>query len=282
MIYALATTSALMFALASALQHRSAQRADHAKAMRISLLFSLALDPIWIIGILADAVALLFQFAALIKGSVLVVQPILAVGLVFSLLFSAILNKKWLSRSEWLLSIVTAVSLFGFLKVGVPSRLTDVSTLSSWLVVGALTLVITIVMGVVAMKLGGLKRVVLLSVSAGILHGVTVSLSKIVSQDFAAKGILHLAVDPYVWLLIVLGAADLLVIQSAFQAGPLKVSLPIISVVEPIVALGVSLLVLHERLSASGAGIAVAIVSLCVMLGAVWALARVSAEHGEL
>ena len=89
MIYALATISALMFALATALQHRSAQKADSAKAMRPALIFFLALDPMWLLGIVADIVGLFFQFAALVNGSVLVVQAILAIGLVFSLFFPA-------------------------------------------------------------------------------------------------------------------------------------------------------------------------------------------------
>lgn len=282
MIYALATISALMFALASALQHKSAQNADQSKAMRPSLLFHLALEPIWLLGIAADVIALFFQFAALISGSVLVVQPILAIGLVFSLLFSAGLQHKWLSPSELWLSLLTGIALFGFLKVGVPSRLFDRSSLTSWLLVVCATAIMIAILGVAGMRVTERRRTIILAVAAGILHGVAVSLSKVVSQDFASKGLLHLVVDPYVLLLVIVGAADLLVIQSAFQAGPLRVSLPIISVVEPVVALGISVIVLHERLTTTGAGVVVAIVSLAVMLVGVYGLAKVSTGQGNL
>lgn len=282
MIYALATTSALMFALASALQHKSAQGADHDKALKPTLLLLLASDPIWLIGIIADVGGLFFQFAALIHGSVLVVQPILAIGLVFSLVFSAALHGKWLSRDEFWLSILTSIALFGFLKVGVPARLIDRSTLSSWILVVGITGIVVAGLSILAIKSSQIKRTVFLAIAAGVLHGVAVSLSKVVSQNYSTYGLFHLVVDPHVYLLIIVGAADLLVIQSAFQAGPLKVSLPIISVIEPVVALVISYTVLHERPSASGFGVIVAIFSLVVMLVGVWGLARVSTEHGDI
>jgi drug/metabolite transporter (DMT)-like permease len=282
MIYTLATISALMFALASALQHKSAQGADHTKALKPTLVFTLATKPVWLIGIVADIGGLLFQFAALAEGSVLVVQPILAVGLVFSLVFSAALYGKWLSGSEIVLSLITTAGLFGFLRVGIPVKLIDRSSLSSWLIVVAITALLVFGLGTMALRSLQRKRTVLLSVGAGILHGVSVSLSKVVSQDFVSLGPAHLLLDPHVYLLIIVGAADLVVIQSAFQSGPLKDSLPIISVIEPIVALLISVIVLHEHPSASGLELVVAGLSLTVMLAGVWGLARVTTEHIDL
>lgn len=276
MIYALATISALMFALASALQHKSAQKADHKKAMRPSLLFVLALDPIWLLGIFADIVALFFQFDALINGSVLVVQPILAIGLVFSLLFSALLNDKRLTSKELALAILTTLALFGFLSVGVPPRLVDRSSLVVWVFVVLATGVVVTILVIIGMRSTLKGRTVALAIAAGVLHGVAVSLSKMVSQSYSSNGLVYLLVDPHTWLLVVVGAADLLVIQSAFQAGPLRISLPIISVIEPVIALSISISVLHERLTASGFGIVLAVVSLVAMLFGVSGLARIT------
>ena len=227
-------------------------------------------------------ITLLFQFAALTQGSVLVVQPILAVGLVFSLFFSAALYGKWLSVSELILSLITAVGLFGFLKVGIPVKLIDSSSLSSWIVVVAVTAVLVFGLGFSALRSLQRKRTVLLSIGAGILHGVAVSLSKVVSQNFVSLGPAHLILDPHVYLLIIVGAADLVVIQSAFQSGPLKESLPVISVIEPVVALLISVIVLHERPSTSGIGLVLAGLSLTVMLAGVWGLAKLTTEHVEL
>ncbi len=276
MIYALATISALMFALATALQHRSAQKADAEKAMRPALIFFLALDPMWLLGIVADIVGLFFQFAALVNGSVLVVQAILAIGLVFSLFFSAVLHNIRLKSSELVLSLLTALALIGFLSVGVPARLKDTSTLSSWLIVAMATAIVVVALGAFAHHADKVRRTFLLGVAAGILHGFTVSLSKVVAQNFVAHGMLRVAVDPHAWILVIMGIADVLVIQSAFQAGPLRVSLPIISVVEPVVAIAIGLVVLHETLSASTSGAVVAALSLSLMLLGVWGLARVA------
>lgn len=278
MIYALATTSAIMFALATALQHRSAQKADHSKAMRPSLLFFLALDPMWLLGLGADIVGIFFQFAALVKGSVLVVQAILAIGLVFSLFFSALLHNIRLKYSELVLSGLTALALVGFLIFGTPAQLIDKSALSSWFILALATGVVTVALWMFARNSSTFRRTSVLGISAGILHGFTVSLSKVVSQNFVALGVYHLIIDPHTWILVVMGAADILVIQSAFQAGPLGISLPIISVVEPFVAILISVIVLHESLSMSVFGRVIAGLCLAVMLLGVWGLARVSTE----
>ena len=279
MIYALATTSAIMFALATALQHRSAQKADHSKAMRPSLLFSLALDPMWLLGLGADIVGIFFQFAALIKGSVLVVQAILAIGLVFSLFFSAVLHNIRLKYSELVLSGLIVLALIGFLTFGTPPVLIDRSALSSWLILAAGTALVTTAVWMFARNSGTLRRTTALAIAAGILHGFTVSLSKVVSQNFAALGIFHLLVDPHTWILLAMGAADILVIQSAFQAGPLRISLPIISVVEPLIAFLISVTVLHESLALSLLDKAIAGVCLALMMVGVWGLARVATEE---
>ncbi|NNN19401.1 MAG: DMT family transporter [Acidimicrobiaceae bacterium] len=279
MIYALATISALMFALATALQHRSAQKADQSKAMRPALLFFLALDPMWLLGIGADIVGLFFQFAALVKGSVLVVQAILAIGLVFALFFSAVLHSIRLKASELALSVMTTLALIGFLSFGAPARSIDSSAFSSWLILAVATALLTFVLGVVAINSAPIRRTFVLGVAAGVLHGFTVSLSKVVSQNFVSMGLSRVATDPHTWLLVIMGAVDILVIQSAFQAGPLRVSLPIISVTEPMVAFVISIVVLHESLSATLYGKVVAILALMVMLAGVWGLARITARE---
>lgn len=279
MIYALATMSALMFALATALQHKSAQKAGVEKAMRPALLFFLVLDPMWLVGIGADVVGLFFQFAALVNGSVLVVQAILAIGLVFSLVFSAVLHNIRLKSSELVLSAVTALALVGFLSIGVPDRSVDKSTLTSWFVVAAATAAVTVVLAGFARTASRNHRTFLLGVSAGVLHGFTVSLSKVVAQNFVAHGVLKILLDPHLWILAAMGIADILVLQSAFQSGPLRVSLPIISVIEPVVAIGIGIVVLGETLSETALGAAIAVLSLGVMLLGVWGLARVAAEE---
>ena len=281
MIYALATLSTFMFALATALQHRSAQKADSEKSLRPALLLYLALDPAWLIGIGADIVGLFFQFAALVNGSVLVVQAILAVGLVFSLFFSAVLHNIRLKSSELVLSGVTAVALIGFLSIGVPSRSIDSSTLPNWIAVALVTASAAGVLVDFAYNAGTNKKTLLLGAAAGILHGFTVSLSKVVAQNFVAHGMGRILLDPHLLILAVMGAADILVLQSAFQAGPLRFSLPVISVVEPVVAFAIGIAVLGERLSGTALGAAIALTSLAVMLLAVWGLARVVGEESS-
>jgi hypothetical protein len=75
------------------------------------------------------------------------------------------------------------------------------------------------------------------------------------------------------WALLALGAAGLLLSASAYQAGALRASLPIMDTVEPVSAVVIGTVVFGERLSSSPAGLALqlcaagAAVTGIVMLG---------------
>jgi hypothetical protein len=64
--------------------------------------------------------------------------------------------------------------------------------------------------------------------------------------------------EPYVLLCV--GIVGLVLSQSAFQSGPLSVSLPIIDTLEPTGAVAIGALVFHEHVSASPA---ILVVQLC-------------------
>ena len=84
--------------------------------------------------------------------------------------------------------------------------------------------------------------------------------------------------------MVVIGAAGIYVQQLAFQAGALQASLPVITVLEPLVAAALGLTLLHEQLRASGGRLALLIVAVVVMTIATITLARGRAhvEEAEL
>jgi drug/metabolite transporter (DMT)-like permease len=53
------------------------------------------------------------------------------------------------------------------------------------------------------------------------------------------------------WAMAVAAIVGLVLAQSAFQAGPLSVALPLLDVIEPLVAVGIAVTVFGERISHS-------------------------------
>ena len=76
-IVLLSLASAASYGLAAVLQHRAAITEPAGLSMRAGLLINLARRPRWLIGNALDGVGYLFQFLALRRGSLILVEPIL-------------------------------------------------------------------------------------------------------------------------------------------------------------------------------------------------------------
>ncbi len=124
-----------------------------------------------------------------------------------------------------------------------------------------------------AHPLSGAARAGLLAVAVGVLGGVLAVLTKAVVAA-AGHGLLHLLATSETYGLAVVGLGGAYVQQLAFQAGDLQASLPILTVLEPVVAVVLGLTVLHEDLTAHGGQLVVLLLSVGVMTVATSALAR--------
>lgn len=275
----LALAAAASFGLASALQHLEAGRVDKRGALDPGLLTALARRPIWLLGIVADVLAVVLQAVALHFGAVALVQPLLVAGLPVAVLLSAryagraLLGKERLglllcTGGLLLLAPATATTSLGI----APSRAT--ATIAGVLLgaaAGALLLLAHRVprlappaTGTAAGAVIGAGSV-LLAVSAGRTGDIPALLG---------------SVAPYAALVV--GLLGLLLSQVAFQTGALGAPLAALSVVEPVVAVLLAVTVLHERLPSGAADRAAAVVGALLAVAGVVALTREEPARAEL
>ena len=86
----LALVAALLFSLGTVLQAQVASQSSEEDAAKAGFLFQLARKPRWVAGIVADGLGFAAQAAALAIGRLdVVVQPLLATAVVFSLPLNA-------------------------------------------------------------------------------------------------------------------------------------------------------------------------------------------------
>jgi drug/metabolite transporter (DMT)-like permease len=266
--------SALLYALASVLQQRAAGEAPAERALRLRLLVGLFARPIWLIGILADGAGFVLQFVALDHGSLVLVQPLLVSGLLFALPVGAAMTHRRLMPSEWLGSAATVAGLSLFLVVAAPGPGHDKASNLAWLVTGVCTLIPIAVLVAVSRSTGGALRAGLMAAAGGIFYGLAAALTKVTAQEFHT-GIVHTLTntwEPYA--LVICAVVAMVVVQSAFQAGPLRWSLPTLTVVDPVVSVVIGALALGERISTVGAAPALEILGLVAMAGGVFLVAR--------
>ncbi len=274
-----ALLSSLLYAMASVLQHRAAVAQPQTHSMRLGLLARLITKPLWLAGIGADGLGYVFQFVALGHGSLILVQPLLVSGLLFALPLAAWLAKTRLTAQDWAGAAAVVVGLSTFLLMASPDRgHADVSR-GAWLVVLGVGAVV--VGGLVVAARGGpsRRRAAMLAAAAGIIYGLTAALTKSVAH-LLGLGIAHLLS----WELVALigaGSLGMLLAQSAFQAGPLDASLPVLTVTDPIVSIAIGAFAFGEGIEISALACTLEGVGLLLMVIGVFALGRSQARLEE-
>ena len=275
MVYILGVSSAFFYGLASVLQHKEASAAPQAQSLRIGLLAHLLKRPMWAAGIAADAAAFVLQGSALSRGPLVLVQPLLTAGLLFALALSAALERRRIAPREWLACLTLIGGLTLLLWAESPAEGQLVVPFHRWIVGGALVAVTSLGMVAWARKTRPARmKPVLLGISAAITFAMTNALLKSAVDVLSTKGILEVLDGWYLYALIGVGMVGLLLVQSAFQAGPLTASLPMLTVVDPVVSILIGALAFAEGIETSATAIILEVLSLLTMTVGVFLLAR--------
>ena len=101
----------------------------------------------------------------------------------------------------------------------------------------------------------------LLASAVAVLLGMIAVLTKVSTHRLAAHGWHGLLTVPAPYLLVALAATVTVLQQSAFHAGALQASVPIMLVGEPVVAVLLGVVVLGEHLVVRGAGSAILVLA---------------------
>jgi drug/metabolite transporter (DMT)-like permease len=265
--------AALLYATASVLQQRSASAEAAEHSMRIGLLTRLLRNPLWLLGIAADVVGFVLQFVALSVGTLVLVQPLLVVGLLLALPIGAKVNGTHMARRDWISAAAVCAGLGIFQSVADPSSGRDFVAPSTWLFLLSAVGGLGVVLAGLGTRAAGRAKAILLSAGAGTIYGMAAALTKTVGHLLSLNlWRTFIYWEPYA--LGVVGVAGMLIAQSAFQAGALDVSLPTMTVVDPVISIMVGSLAFDERIADSAAAVGAEVASLVIMVVGIYGLAR--------
>ena len=104
----------MLYAAASVLQQHSASAQPAERSMRLGLLTRLVRNPVWLLGIGADVAGFVLQFIALSTGTLVLVQPLLVVGLLFALPIGAKVDGTRMGWREWSSAVAVCAGLAVF------------------------------------------------------------------------------------------------------------------------------------------------------------------------
>jgi drug/metabolite transporter (DMT)-like permease len=263
---------AACYATSSILQQEAASEQPAEMSMRPSLLLRLLHSPRWMLGNVADAGGYVMQFLALRRGALALVSPLFVTGLAMSIIGSAFVNHRRPTRRDWVASLATVAGLGVFIAVAQPGPGHPHASTTAW---SGLFLATAVLAGGAILLARGTprRRALLLSVATGILYGVTSAVTEH-TGNVLDLGFLHALTTWAPYVLAVISAVGLLVNQSAYQAGDLHLSLPLFTVLEPIVAILIGQFLFGEHVATAAGAVVGEVLGIIVMVVGVFWLAQ--------
>jgi drug/metabolite transporter (DMT)-like permease len=274
-IVVLALLAALVFGGGVVLQQRASLAEPQELAARPGLLIRLFRRPLWLLGLCADAGGFGLQAAALHHGSLVVVQPLITTSLLFTLVFAALLYHEAISLHEWGNIVLMLAGLSVFLVVASPneqSSALDVDA-ATWLLCAAVVILVIASAVMFGLRSRGAARAALFGLAAGVADAFMAVLAKPFAGSFD-RGLGHVFLSWTPYALAAAGIVALLLVSTAYQAGHATVSLPIITVTDPLVGSLIGISLFGEHLSLGGLRGPVVIAALAAMVFGVVSLSR--------
>jgi drug/metabolite transporter (DMT)-like permease len=254
-----------------AIQEEAAHRDDSG-----AIVTSWVRQPAWWAGTLVAVSGYMFQAVALAHGSLLLVQPLLVSALLFVLPLAAKFSKHHVTVGDWWWALVLTAALIVFVLIGQPREGHYRAPVPAWSVALAGTVPVVILCVAAAHWTSGRLRAMLLATAVAVLVGMIAVLTKVSTHRLAVHGWHGLLTVPAPYLLIVLALTVTVLQQSAFHAGALQASVPIMLVGEPVVAVLLGVVILGEHLAVRGVGVLILAVAVAAMTAATIALGRES------
>ena len=230
--------------------------------------------PLWLLGWLGAVASLVFQALALHFGPIALVQPLLVSELVFAL----VLRRWWLHqrlrRAAWASAATTAVALAIFLVIAAPRGPLGEPSASRWVAPSAATLILVLVAIAFARTATPSRRAGAYATAAALLWALEATFIKAATDILASRSLASLLTSWPLYALVVCGVLGLIAEQAALHVGPLKISQPIIVIVDPLASVILGLVIYREQLATSPSAITIAVVAFAVVALGVKLLTR--------
>ena len=247
-VFLLGVCAACCLGLGFVLQQRAAARAPIADFLSFRLLLDLIRMPDWLMGVGFVVAGQVLGAFALTYGEVSLVEPLTATNLLFAMALSRWLTRQPLGWSGWGGVALLALGVTAFIVAGQPSGGgQEAGALRHWLVFGivaGLALLLTLS----AKRLPPYTEAALLALAAGLLYGIQDALTRTCGSIIEDQGLPALLMHWQPYAILGIGVTGLLLVQSAFETAPLRMSLPSLTAAQPLAGIACGIGFLGDQL----------------------------------
>ncbi len=248
LVLVLAVSAACCLGFGFVLQQNAARQAPLSDFLSPRLLLDLMRVPRWLGGIALMVAGMVLGAIALGQGEISLVEPLLATNLLFALALSRKQSKQPLGRQGWAGLLLLAGGVTAFIVAGEPRGGTAVTDpLRHWLIIGVM-IGLALLLTTYAKRSRLSAAPVLLALAAGMLYGVQDALTRVSGQRFSGGGLVEVLTGWQPYAVLVLGVTGLVLVQSAFETAPLRMSLPALTAAQPLAGIVCGVGFLGDRL----------------------------------
>ncbi len=278
----LALVAAFLFALAAALQQKGALNLPHVSLGDPKSLAALVGQTMWLLGTVALLAGYLFQAAALDRGRLVIIQPLLVTTVIFALPLGYFLTRQHVGRREVIGALVIILGLAFFTLFGNPAGGNENASNSEWFVTLAVCGGLSVLLLLFGSRGGLSMRAAVYGTVAGILFGVSASLTK-PTLDYLHESVGTMLSHWECYALAIAGVLGFVLQQVSLGTGRLAPSVATVSVANPIVGILIGILLFDERLSRPGWHVVLAVIGLALALvgAVVISLARETEKESQ-
>ncbi len=278
--YGITLLAALLIGTGFVLQQHAAEREPASRFLSWRLMTDLLRKPRWLTGIACMVLGQVLAAWSIGHLELSFVEPLLTTNLIFALVLAVPLSKRSVKFWEVLGAAVlcTGVALLSSSRSAKPIGL-SFGGVSHWPAAAAIAGIAFICVQAGRGR-NSRTKALLTGIGAGLIYGIQDALTRQTLQILQSGGISGMFTTWAPYALLGAGAIGIWLMQSAFNTGPLQVSLPGISAGEPLVGILLGVIVFGDRiqvtqgmLAIQAGGIAALIVGV-IMVGRAPALSQ--------
>ena len=282
--YVLALLAALAFALGSALQQRGTLETEAGEGDP-RFLVQILRKRVWLVGAGLQGVGWLFQALALGAGSLVIVQSLITLSLVFALPIGAWVTDQRVTRRAVAGASATLVGIVVFIAVGQPASGTSAASpgaLAVWCGIAAAAIV---GLAALAARRRGPVAATLFATSAGVGYGLQAAATKVFVAQLGG-GLAAILTTLATYVLIVSALVGFALQQSALKTGFLAPAMAAGSAATLVTSVLLGVVLFGETIAGGGGALPVALGALALAVVGVVVLAlpvdSADGQRGEL
>lgn len=280
----LALLGAVFMSFGAQYQHRGVQKVERLSGgqttggLSRAQLTSLLTRPSWVAGTVMLGLAIVCQLSALSVAPLILVQPLGAIALVITTVLNARVSRHKPTKQSLIAIALCIGGILVFVTIAAFFATEHVVTERELLIILGILAVVVVVFGIFWVLVRRRAQALFYIMAAGVIYGFVATLAKVVISRAQAGNFEWLTLLCLVALLAAV-AVGAYFVQTAYSVGPPDLVIAGLTVIDPIVAVLIGLLVLGEASTAP----AWALIGF-VIAGAIatWGVIQLTKHHPQI